>query len=243
MKWHRWCCPHVVCNKSRLFYFSIRLSPALPAGDLSFKLLQLIPTRRLLAHDALHHAYFSSLPPAIYTIPDGEPHPPHRCMCMSIQQNELFILHTHTHTSTDASILTIPGVVYYRWTLTSAISVLCHLVCANVHVHTMCACVCLLYIYIWSQKSRLIQLNSLKFELQKKGVTNKNNFYYFYTLTWTLSQSHTLLALLLIGGCSYSWHGSVRCLLHKELRNVWPKIEFGIGGECLIAQHLQVLRG
>ncbi|KAL5488738.1 hypothetical protein EMCRGX_G017724 [Ephydatia muelleri] len=67
-----------------LYAISPQLSPALPAGDLSFKLLQLIPTRRLLAHDALHHAYFSSLPPAIYTIPD------------------------------DASILTIPGVVYYR---------------------------------------------------------------------------------------------------------------------------------
>ena len=48
-----------------------RLSPALPPGDLSFKLLQLIPTKRLLANDALHHAYFSSLPPEVYTISDG----------------------------------------------------------------------------------------------------------------------------------------------------------------------------
>lgn len=73
-----------MCKPQSLYTISPLLSPAVPTGDLSFKLLQLIPTRRLLAHDALHHTYFSSLPPAVYTIPD------------------------------DASIFTIPGVVYYR---------------------------------------------------------------------------------------------------------------------------------
>lgn len=73
-----------ICKPQSLYAISPQLSPAQPTGDLSFKLLQLIPTKRLLAHDALNHAYFSTLPPAVYTISD------------------------------DASIFTVPGVVYNR---------------------------------------------------------------------------------------------------------------------------------
>ncbi|XP_019860935.1 PREDICTED: cyclin-dependent kinase 14-like [Amphimedon queenslandica] len=47
------------------------LHPKTKVGDLAMKLLQLIPSNRITADDALAHEYFSSLPPAIFALPES----------------------------------------------------------------------------------------------------------------------------------------------------------------------------
>lgn len=54
------------------------LSEAIPklvfiphAESLAVQFLQMIPSRRVYAHQALHHEYFGDLPPKLFELPDG----------------------------------------------------------------------------------------------------------------------------------------------------------------------------
>jgi hypothetical protein len=47
------------------------LHPSTMSGDLASLILRLLPAQRIKASDALQHAYFSTLPPAVYSISDG----------------------------------------------------------------------------------------------------------------------------------------------------------------------------
>ncbi len=49
-----------------------RLSTSLRAGDLATHMIQLIPSRRISALDALEHEYFSLFPKFVNTIPDSK---------------------------------------------------------------------------------------------------------------------------------------------------------------------------
>lgn len=49
-----------------------RLYPATHSGDLAAQILQLLPSQRMKASDALHHGYFAVLPPSVHSIADGE---------------------------------------------------------------------------------------------------------------------------------------------------------------------------
>lgn len=54
------------------------LSEAIPklvfiphAESIAVQFLQMIPSRRISAHQALHHEYFGDLPPKLFELPDG----------------------------------------------------------------------------------------------------------------------------------------------------------------------------
>jgi hypothetical protein len=73
-----------LCVRLRNVLTPSRLHPSTMSGDLAAQILQLLPAQRMKASDALHHSYFSCLPPEVYSIPD------------------------------DASIFTVPGVSITR---------------------------------------------------------------------------------------------------------------------------------
>lgn len=41
------------------------------AESIAVQFLQMIPSRRISAHKALHHEYFGDLPPKLFELPDG----------------------------------------------------------------------------------------------------------------------------------------------------------------------------
>lgn len=59
-----------MCDPRSLDTVSPLLSPSLRAGDLAYLFLQLVPSERISAAEALAHEYFSSLPRAIFSLSD-----------------------------------------------------------------------------------------------------------------------------------------------------------------------------